>query len=224
MIDTPTRITAVSRSCLDLMFCDSPGYILNSEVVSPIAGSDHSTIIASVDFSIVTGRDRTIKRLWKFARTDIPALNNAIREFRWEDILDIDNVNDMTVSFTEALMNIFQAHIPYTDRWVKASDAPWFNGELKRAVNRRNKAYGKLVKHDNIANYNKFKDEAKLVTDLVAKRKCDYKNKLCVSLNSHSSGSKNYWVVMKRLLGKKFCSDIPPLEINNDVAQTDFEL
>jgi hypothetical protein len=42
LINVPTRITATSKSCLDLLFSDSPCLFLNSEVRSPIGGTDHT--------------------------------------------------------------------------------------------------------------------------------------------------------------------------------------
>jgi hypothetical protein len=51
VIHEPTRITLTSKSCLDLLFCNSPG-MLSSQVISPISGSDHSTIYAQIDMTL----------------------------------------------------------------------------------------------------------------------------------------------------------------------------
>jgi hypothetical protein len=76
-------------------------------------------------------------------------------------------VHAMTDNFTKALYRIFLEveHIPNFEKIVKLSDAPWFNGHLKRAINRRNKAYCKLVKNNNEVNYRNFKDTS-LITGL----------------------------------------------------------
>jgi endonuclease/exonuclease/phosphatase (EEP) superfamily protein YafD len=49
LIHEPTRITPVSKSCLDLLFTNTPGYVLDAKVEAPIFGSDHSIVIATVD-------------------------------------------------------------------------------------------------------------------------------------------------------------------------------
>jgi hypothetical protein len=41
LVNEPTRITATSNTCLDLFFCNNPGYILNTEVHELISVSDH---------------------------------------------------------------------------------------------------------------------------------------------------------------------------------------
>jgi hypothetical protein len=51
LVDEPTRITSTSRSCLDLIFCNAPGYILGYEVRAPISFSDHGTTLAQIEFS-----------------------------------------------------------------------------------------------------------------------------------------------------------------------------
>jgi hypothetical protein len=45
----------------------------------------------------------------------------------------------------------------------------------------------------------------------------NFHEKLCNSLNDQSSGSKNYWHILKLLLGKKFNSEIPALQTDEKI-------
>jgi hypothetical protein len=51
-IHEPTRITSVSKTCLDLVFSNSPGYVLKASVNPPISLSDHSSTLVSMDITM----------------------------------------------------------------------------------------------------------------------------------------------------------------------------
>jgi hypothetical protein len=77
-IHEPTRITPTSKSCLDLLFSDSPGFISSVVVTPPIGGSDHSTHYTSIDMSLNNADVSRSKRIWYYDRTDFDAINNVI--------------------------------------------------------------------------------------------------------------------------------------------------
>jgi len=45
LVDEPTRIVRFSTSRIDLIFTDSPGFIISHNVLPPIGNSDHSTLL-----------------------------------------------------------------------------------------------------------------------------------------------------------------------------------
>jgi hypothetical protein len=146
-IHEPTRVTTTSKSCLDLIFSDSPGYVNDARVASPISLSDHSSTILSLDFYTVKASQSVRKRIWKFAETDVVAVLNAeVGNVNWEAILNIGNINTVTPTFTNTLLDIFSSHIPNHYKLVKSDDKPWFKAEIKRAINHGNKMYRKLRK------------------------------------------------------------------------------
>jgi hypothetical protein len=68
--------------------------------------------------------------------------------------------------------------------------------------------YRKMVKSRSDVNYRNYKESARQVSDLVTAKK-NYHNRLCNSLDTNSSGSKNYWLIIKQLLCKMFCVAFP---------------
>jgi hypothetical protein len=103
--------------------------------------------------------------------------------------------------------NIFQLNIPHQDKVIKPKDMPLFNQNIKSAINKRNKLYKKT--------------QAKTVSGLVAQAKQQYRTNLCNSLSSQSAGSKNYWLLIKKLLGTKFSTGISAVEGVNGLVDTD---
>ena len=63
-----------------------------------------------------------------------------------------------------------------------------------------------MKRNNSAANVKTFTDSSKLVRDLVSKAKISFQSKLCNSLSENSCGTKNYWHILKQLLGKKFAT------------------
>jgi hypothetical protein len=191
-IHEPTRITPTSKSCLDLLFTNTPGYILEAEVKAPIFGSDHCKIIAKVDFMNMVERPVN-RRVWKYHLTNTEALNLAIRNYDWDSILSIDDANIMATTFSNNLFEIFNSFIPHYDKVLKSNDGPWFHQRIKTAINKRDKLYKIYVKTNNIANHRHFKVQAEAINNLVLESKDSFRNNLCDSLDQQGPVSKSYW-------------------------------
>lgn len=220
-IHEPTRITDKSQSCIDLIFYNYPGYVINTEVDAPISFSDHCVTSVSLNLlgtvPSVTGH----KRIWKFGQANMETLNHAVSEFDWDTIFVSDDPETICVGFVEALSSIFHDHIPHFDKNIKPKDMPWFKKDIKTAINKRSKLYQRMVKSKTRPNLNAFNDCSRRVRNLVKTAKNNYHEKLCNSLNTNNSGLKNYWHILKQLLGKKVNSGFPTLSYGNDVLVDD---
>ena len=83
LIHEPTRLTASSKSCIDLIFCNKPGFLASTGVTTPIDGSDHSCITATLKSIIDIRQSPKIKRVWYYEQANIQGLNNDIRNHNW---------------------------------------------------------------------------------------------------------------------------------------------
>jgi hypothetical protein len=149
------------------------------------------------------------------------ALNTAIETYDWELILNMGDANAICQNFMAALLSIFNAYVPNHEKIIKPKDMPWFNAIIKRAINKRNRCHRKISKDNSVHNVRAFKEECKNVKNLVFNAKRAFQNKLCESLNENSSGTKNYWHILRQLLGKKCDTGIPTLTVNNTILDTD---
>ncbi len=86
------------------------------------------------------------------------------------------------------------------------------------AINKRDKLYRKYVKSNSVTNYRKLKEQSKFVSELIIDSKKSRQYNLCESLGTTNTGSKNYWQVIKKLMGNKFSSEIPSLNDGNIIA------
>jgi hypothetical protein len=177
-------------------------------VNSPISLADHCTTVVSVDFSTSYGTLPVTKHIWRFSEVYVDGLNATVSAYSWDVIVNLDNIENATSSFITALNDLFLDYIPHHDKLSKSKDMPWFHGGIKRAINRRNKMYRKMVKSQSDVNNRNYKESARQVSNLVTTSKKNYHNRLCNSLDTNSSRSKNYWLIIKQLLCKMFCSGI----------------
>ena len=220
LIHEPTRITPTSKTCLDLLFTSTPGYVTNSEVEPPIMGSDHSKVCMTLNFNDITADTVIRHRVWKYDLANREALNNAINTHDWASIFRINDIELMTSTFTIQLLELFQTHIPHYEKVIKPTDMPWFNQNIKVAVNKRDKYYRKFVKTNNLANYRRFKTQSELVNTMVNQAKESYRLNICSSLGNTSSNKRSYWSIIKKLLGNKFAFTIPPLEDGGNIVSS----
>jgi hypothetical protein len=183
--------------------------------------ADHSMTLACLQLNNLGQSDPLVRRIWKFSQVDPDNVNTAVNDFDWDSILDIGIPNEVSQRFTGALLSILVSHIPHYDKVCKPIDMPWFNSGIRRAINKRTKCYRKMVKEKSQLNVRAFKDASINVRDLVTNAKNTFQNKLCNSLNEKSTGSKNYWHIIKKLLGKKFSSGIPTLTCDDSVLDSD---
>jgi hypothetical protein len=220
-IHEPTRITVTSKSCLDLIFCNNLGFVNNTEVQPPISLSDHSTTMLSLELNSSSQTEYVKRNIWKFSLANSVNLNLAIEDFDWDSILDGDDCDVVCQLFTSRLLSFFDTFVPNYVRIVKPKDMPWFTVNIGRAINRRNRYYRKMAKNHSEHNVKLFKDSVNNVKNLVSRAKTSFNDRLCNSLNENSTSSKNYWHILRQLLGKRFDPGIPSMCVNNSILDND---
>ena len=203
------RLTHSSRSCIDLLITDSPGFILQN-VVAPIGNSDHSTLLAELNSSN-TSNEVEEKNSWQYHLCDLAELNNEISNTDWDPILNNQDSDNMVGLFTLKLQDIIKHHIPFKLNKIKSNDQPWFNEFIKREINKRNQSYKNFMKTQNPYFFFAYKNQNAIIHNLVRDAKLDHQQKLINKLDSGCKQNKNYWDLIKKFIGKKFTPDIPTL-------------
>ena len=94
IVSEPTRITEATSYLLDLIITDSPGNVLEHEVLPPLANLDHSTVYASFKIKYFTSQ-KVNRIVWHYKNADIEGLNMAYSETPWNTGLDLyDDIDD----------------------------------------------------------------------------------------------------------------------------------
>lgn len=210
VLKEPTRYVETTSSCIDIAITDSPGLVSNYDILPPIGGSDHCAIHLSLD--IATHHDITSpKGVWKYDKCNLANLKRDIESTEWNDLLLTQNVDSLVSEITDKIFEIMQRNIPRKMWSPKPSDKPWMNGHIKAALNKRNSLYRKFKTTKLVYFYDSYKDEVARVNELIKNAKLNFNDKSINDVENLPSTGKQYWKLIKRLLGNKFSSDVPVL-------------
>ncbi len=211
LIHEPTRIKGNTRSCIDLALTDSPGKFQNLSVSTPVGGSDHSTIILSLD--AVVPRDPPIKKtIWQYDRCNKENLNQSISNFDWDTVLNSNHsIDKITQNFTDSLLKIYETEIPSKIITIKSNDQPWMNCRIRREIKTRDRLYNKMKHSKTNQDYLAYTNKCKELKNLIKDRKNEYNKSIVDNLDESNSNSKDYYNLIKKFLGNKYPSNIPTI-------------
>lgn len=208
LIGEPTRIRADCSSCIDIALTDSPGLISNYEVLPPIGRSDHCAVLVTLDLA-VSHENSFSKKVWKYDKCNLANLKRDIVSTDWNTLLEIQNIDATVSKVTEKILDVMHKNIPCKTWSPKPTDKPWMNNFIKTALNKRNSLYRKFKRTKLAYIFNEYKHEAIRVHSLIVNAKSDFNEKMITDVEDLPSTSKQYWKLIKRLLGNKFTSNIP---------------
>ena len=219
IIRDPTYITPNYRSLLDLVITDSPGYVLDSGVATPIGDPFHCFIYCKL--SIQYSKDVKYEReIWQYNKCDFQQLNLALLDCPW-DVMDVfEDIDDMTDYFTTLYTETCKQFIPFKKVVVCPQDKPWMNNLVKQKLKCRNMWHKRWKRsgreHDLDIYRQKRLDANETMKQAKATHFQQIKNRLC----SPNVGNKEYWKLIKILYGSKIDSGIPSIIEGDAVYST----
>lgn len=195
-IQSPTRITADSATCIDHIFlkkkhnvnyyrCSS--FILNCNI------TDHFPVMMniSMDHSINDNKNDNIKEI---SSIDINKLKTLLANQNWSEVLNTNDAQLATNLFTkklDTLMNQCKKTRTISIKGKHNKIKPWITGGLITSIINRDKMKNKLNKQKNINNryFQNLEAEYKIyrnkLNNLLKKSKRDYyKNRIIINQNN----------------------------------------
>ena len=109
-IDEPTRITDNTESVIDLILTPCPGIVKKTGTLPPV-NSDHHCVFVEI-FSQPM-RTKSFKRtIYNYNKLDIDTFKNKLAETNWDDIINLDSLNEATETLTSKLTDIAKQCMP----------------------------------------------------------------------------------------------------------------
>ena len=224
LISEPTRVSEYSETLLDLMITDSPGYVLNSGVLSPISTSDHSVVFCS--FLMTHFKDRPFKRsVWDYKRANFDDLNNTLNNAPWDTGLAVfDSINDSVSYWSDLFLDTCKQFIPFREVTIRPKDKPWITCEIKRLIKKRNRAWNSykrltsgpqphtlatVLRIERL--YQLYKRLRNFTVNSIKNSIRKYFDNIRSKLDSKEINPKKWWSLSKSILGCKLCQNIPTL-------------
>ena len=139
LINTSTRITPTSESCLDLIFVSHRDTISQSGVIN-IGLSDH--FLTYCTRKVQRGSFNTHNSV------NIRSMNNysyenflmELNKINWFQVTDIGDVNKVRALFHNLLIKVLNRVAPIKQVRLKQRPEPWMDGHILGLINQRDQA------------------------------------------------------------------------------------
>ena len=182
-INEATRITETSKTTLDQVVTNIPQMVKSTSVMAPVATSDHCLVAASLLF-----RKRThlaYKRtMWQFSKTNFENYRMAIANFDWDSCFSND-IDETANSWTRCLLSLANDHILHKVVTVRPDDKPWYNGNLRYLLRKKNHLFSAFKKTQTEDSWNRFKRVRNEYMQLVNDAKLSYEKGKFFYIKSH---------------------------------------
>lgn len=139
-VDEPTRITEDSATILDQFISNVPNLVKDVTVHPPLSTNDHCTISITINLKVSNLSNYT-RHLWNYKNADFIGLNEAILNYDWEPCFQGDDINETLGKWTTSFLNLARQYIPNKVITIRSRDSPWFSGELRKLLRKKNKLH-----------------------------------------------------------------------------------
>ena len=133
---TPTRITAYSSTCLDIIAIDKDLTCLDYQILN-IATSDHFPVFASIESTNANKLIPIVKR--SFAKVDMIQLSEACKSIVLiEDSSSLPASSEsLLATWYHKLSEVLDTFAPLKSHPTRKKKSPWLNNHIKNLIGRR---------------------------------------------------------------------------------------
>ena len=216
-VNTPTRITSASATVLDQFLSNVPDMVKEIRVEPPISNNDHSTVLMTLIFPNARAFTYT-RHVWSYKQADIAGYKQALSLVDWDSCFQSEDINVIYELWSEKLLNIAKVYIPNPYVTIRICDKPWYNGSLRCAKRKKDRAHLKAKTSNTPASWNKFKKLRNEYCELIKTAKKEYIEHLGETAETTGVSSKEFWHFAKSVLGKSADNSLPPLKDGADVC------
>lgn len=224
LINTPTRVTNTTSTCLDLIMLQCKHLVTKTEVLPEIC-SDHQ--VPCIHIKNNKTRERPFKRtIYNYKKIDHEKFRRLLTQSDLESILSEQDVNSSALNFTNTLFDIANKCMPSKRITIRQNDAAWINDEIKLLINNKNIIHKQAKQKNTAAEWAKFRQARNHLTSKIRERKLQYTKELDAQIcDSHNFGTKEWWRLVNTFMSKKGINtnEIPPLELNGQVYYSNKE-
>ena len=185
-------------------------------VEPPISNNDHSTVLMTLIFPNARAFTYT-RHVWSYEQADIAGYKQALSLIDWDSCFQSEDINVIYELWSEKLLNIAKVYIPNRYVTIRICYKPWYNGSLRCAKRKKDRAHLKAKTSNTPASWNKFKKLRNEYCELIKTAKKEYIEHLGETAETTCVSSKQFWHFAKSVLGKSADNSLPPLKDGADV-------
>ena len=167
----PTRFAPnASPALLDVMMCSNMSLTVLLLVYQIMLFCVFDIDLNYKSNEKITSRD--------FNALDNVSLFNECSSINWNSSWFYTSVDSKLELLTHNVLKVFDKHVPTKTKIIKASNPPWFQKEVKLAINQRSKLYRKWKSNPSSNNWELFRMSRNKVNMTTRKAKYAYYRKM----------------------------------------------
>lgn len=220
LIHEPTRIQGNSKSCIDLVFTNSPSLISTVETRPKIYDTcDHKPVVISLKSTFQ--RPQSYKRwVWNYKRGDFDKFQQGLLNAPWHMCYNNDSLDDTVTSWSQLFINTAERTIPHYCATIRPRDKEFMNGHIRRTMRERDRIHKQIKAHPADENLKQqFKVLRNKVVTLSRKSKCAQEEKDNAELSSVQTSSKKWWKLSNSITNSnhQICIGNTPIMNGSDI-------
>ena len=224
LINEPTRITATSARCIDLILTSNPELVSESSVLPPICSDHHLT---RVKLKLKKKTQAKITRsIFNYSKLNKEMFVERLAEINFIDYFTNNTVHNSATFLSESLIEIAKQCMPVKSITIRENSPEWFD-ESVVSLREEKKFIHYLAKQINTVQlWEMFRTVRNAYTDLIRKKKKEHLDKLDNQISSKENfGTKQWWKLVNNFLKNKNATnnEIPPLVENNEIHHSNTE-
>ena len=215
-VNTPTRITPNSATILEQFISNCPDMISDISVLPPVSSNDHCTVEMTLTFKHSSSFTYQ-RQVWSYKTADIRGFKQALQAVDWDLCFHHKNIDLVYREWTKIVLRVAKQFIPNKVITVRLADKPWYNGDLRRAKRKKDRAHSKAKMYNTVSVWAKYKKLRNEYCNMVKYAKVKYAESFsCLVEESGGITNKKFWHFAKLVLGKSADCCLPPLKQPDD--------
>ncbi len=217
MVNEPTCFKSNNPTCIDLIVTNVFKRIHNVSCFDNNLSDFHNLVCFSTKFHVPKfNRHAITYRSYKHFNDDKYLYDLSTVPFHVCEIFD--SVDDSYWFCSKLLKDVIDEHAPIKKRIIKHNQVPYMNSNLRKAINVRNAFKRKYDKHKLSQNWERYRKQRNLVTQLRRNSLMEYMKKKC---KQNDRNGYEFWQTIKPVISdkSKMSNDIILMENNNIVNE-----
>lgn len=203
LINEPTRCTQNTKTLIDVIYTNRPNRVVASGVLH-LGISDHSLIYTIRKISIPNKTSHKRINIRNFKKFNANLFRNDLRNIPWENIDEIEDINDRWDLWKGMFLSVVDKHAPYKTKRIRNKKSPWMTPDIKKLLIERDKLKHLAVKTNNNEDWRSYKKARNDCNAKIKKIKTNYYQHLFKTI---SGNSKETWNSINELMSRKSKSD-----------------
>ena len=197
VIESPTRVTELSKSLIDLCFTNVQHKVIESFFIDP-GLSDHSLVYCVMKSGRFRAPPKTIE-FRSFKNYNRDSFVSDLRQVPWHVALNnYKDIDDCVDTRSKLFSEVAESHAPIRTTQVRGFSIPWLNPNISDLMSKRDCHLKKAKGNKCSIHWRLYRDLTNKVTQSIKKAKSDYYTSLIIE-SSKSSG-KDFWRAFKQTL------------------------